>query len=470
MAAQARDAERLERQGLGSIQAETGLSVLGQLLGQEATQVCVAPFDWGQLVQAYPLLRGIPLISSLVAELDDGKKPDNHGHARAAVLQAAPEQRLGRMVTLIADDIAKVVGLDAGQLDVEQPLSELGVDSLLGIEMKSRLEAGFGVTIGLMQLGAYSTRELAESVLGQVIEPGPGPEAASGSSGRSELVAIQPLGSRPPFFCVHPGALDTGCYRKLAEHLGQECPFFALQPGELDNYLQQPDTLKPIEDIGRRCVEAILSVQEQGPYLLGGWSLGGIVALEIAQQFLAAGEEVSLLAIFDSPSPTTVARETDHLVTELLPPFASYLGARQGKAVSLTAEALAGLSLDAQFGQVLKLAQDHRVLPAEVELPQLRSFFATYRSGLLQGSRQVWAYEPSAYPGQVVYFRARETLGAFEEVFPSSVAGWRTVSVGQCTVHEVSGNHYTMFMEPEVEEMSAILGASFRQAPASSNR
>ncbi|MGH9431376.1 MAG: alpha/beta fold hydrolase, partial [Terriglobia bacterium] len=113
----------------------------------------------------------------------------------------------------------------------------------------------------------------------------------------SPLVEIQPSGSRPGFFCVHGGGGNVLIYRDLARHLGSGQPFYGLQSQGLDG--KQP-LLERIEDMAALYVKEIQRVQPRGPYFLGGYCMGGTIALEMAQQLNAQNEEVALLALFDT--------------------------------------------------------------------------------------------------------------------------------------------------------------------------
>ena len=112
----------------------------------------------------------------------------------------------------------------------------------------------------------------------------------------SPVVPIQPFGSRPPFFCVHAAGGNVLLYRDLSQHLGDNQPFYGLQFPGLDG--EQP-LLTRIEDMAALYVQ-IRTVQLHGPYYLGGYCLGGTIALEMAQQLTNQREEVALLALFDT--------------------------------------------------------------------------------------------------------------------------------------------------------------------------
>ena len=113
----------------------------------------------------------------------------------------------------------------------------------------------------------------------------------------SPLVPIQPSGTRPPFFCVHPGGGNVLCYVQLAQSLNPEQPLYGLQARGVDGILSP---LTSVEEMAAEYIAAIREVQPCGPYLVGGWSVGGVVAFEMAQQWIEAGEEVATVVILDS--------------------------------------------------------------------------------------------------------------------------------------------------------------------------
>src|SRR5207253_11167405 len=120
----------------------------------------------------------------------------------------------------------------------------------------------------------------------------------------SMLVAIQPQGSQPPFFCVHPIGGSVFCYRDLARHLGSDQPFYGLQARDL---VPNQEPHASVETMAADYIEALRIIQPTGPYRLGGWSLGGVVAFEMAQQLQRQGESISVLALIDSVSPALMS-------------------------------------------------------------------------------------------------------------------------------------------------------------------
>ncbi len=164
---------------------------------------------------------------------------------------------------------------------------ELGGNSLLAVRLMSRIDKLFQVRLPLSSLiHAQTIEALAQLIRGDV------PETAW-----SPVVEIQKGNGGPKFFCVHGAGGNVLIYRDLARHLGPDQPFYGLQCQGLDG---KNSPLESIEEMAELYVREIQKVQPHGPYLLGGYCMGGTVALEMALQLKAKGESVSLLALLDT--------------------------------------------------------------------------------------------------------------------------------------------------------------------------
>ncbi len=148
----------------------------------------------------------------------------------------------------------------------------------------------------LADLPAERRELIAQILLGRRLERRQGLTADAGSP----LVAIDPDGSLPPLFLVHPAAGTVDCYLALARHLDPEQPLYAFQAAGVDGRGEPCDR---VETLASRYVEALRQRRPRGPYHLGGWSLGAVVAFEMARRLHASGEEIALLALLDSHPP-----------------------------------------------------------------------------------------------------------------------------------------------------------------------
>jgi len=198
---------------------------------------------------------------------------------------------------------AKVLGVR--RVDVRDDFFELGGDSLLAVRLFTEIEKIYALRLPLATLFEARTVEALARVVRE-------PKPPAGSS----VVALQPKGGRPPFFCIHGGGGNVVLYSDLARHLGDDQPFYGLQSQGLNG--DRP-LLTRIEDMAALYINEMRTVQPRGPYFLGGYCMGGTVALEMAQQLRAQGEQVALLAFFDTCNWSNIRPQSlvDHLYFHL---------------------------------------------------------------------------------------------------------------------------------------------------------
>ena len=148
-AKEGRDRGRRAGRGLQAITPERGVQMLGMLLGRPQAQVAVLPVSWPQFLAQYPAGAQPPLLADLARQ---SAAPVNGGSARPAappllqtLRQAPPNQRRSLLVAYISEQVTKVLGLDPSHpIDSTQPLNELGLDSLMALELKNLLAGPLG--------------------------------------------------------------------------------------------------------------------------------------------------------------------------------------------------------------------------------------------------------------------------------------------------------------------------------------
>ncbi len=194
----------------------------------------------------------------------------------------APRDALELAIARVWEDL-----LRAGPVGVDDDFFELGGDSLLAVELLARLEALAGRTLSpATLLAAPTVARLAEALRG------PAPAARWTS-----LVPLQPGGRRAPFFCVHPIGGHLLRFHELARLLGPEQPFYGLQALGLEEGTRAQSRTA---EMAAHYLREIETVQPAGPYFLGGMCIGGLIALEMALQLRAKGQEVALVVALDT--------------------------------------------------------------------------------------------------------------------------------------------------------------------------
>lgn len=137
-----------------TISNRQGLEALERLLRQTSAQVGVMPVDWSRWQKLYPAFSRAPLLEQVMREetVETARKPDAGSSVRSIILAAAPEERAGRLQDYLAEQVSRILGFAQGSLDIDQSVSHLGMDSLMAVELKNRVETNLGVVIPMVQL------------------------------------------------------------------------------------------------------------------------------------------------------------------------------------------------------------------------------------------------------------------------------------------------------------------------------
>ncbi|HET8844997.1 MAG TPA: thioesterase domain-containing protein, partial [Ktedonobacteraceae bacterium] len=308
---------------------------------------------------------------------------------------------------------------------------DLGGHSLLAVRMVEQIHERLGVQIPLALIFKQATIASLASQLRQQGEP----------LYRSALVEFRSQGTRPPFFCIHPVGGEVFCYLDLARLLDQDQPFYALQSLEVG--IEQTEPV-PIEEMASSYIEAIQRISA-GPYYLGGWSLGGVIAFEIAQQLQKQGQEVKLLALMDSYVPAQLS-STGDIMTDLI----QDLNGLFGKDISLTLPDLHQINTREQINLIFNYAEKSGILLPGIGEAYKQRMFSTFKNNMLAFRR----YNPQVYPGKLTIFQAgdQETK---EHI--SSASGWRSLTTQEIRLHTLPGDHYTMMKQPHIKMLARYL-------------
>jgi aspartate racemase len=323
---------------------------------------------------------------------------------------------------------------------------DLGGHSLLAVRLVAEIENAFGKNIPLAAVFQAPTIEQLASTL----------HTPESSSPWSRLVPFQTGGSKPPFFCVHA----AGKY--LVKLLGMDQPFYGLRPHGQDGR-QAP---AKVEDMAADYIKEIQTIQPKGPYYLGGYSFGGMVVFEVAQQLHKQGEEVALVALLDptkpihrklasfdsasSPPPlpnTTLLRDEvrRHLRNLTLLGFRERL-AYLWQRVRWRIEGIK---------KELKMIACRSYLAVGRRVPfNLRMFYFFEIS--YQAARK---YTPQVYTGSMILFRTETP--SYDSRFD-----WPRLAAGGLEFHQIPGRHADILKEPYVQVLAEHLKECLDRAQA----
>jgi amino acid adenylation domain-containing protein len=386
---------------------------------------------------AYVFLKQLPLTPN--GKLDRKALPDPEPTVSASIL---PRDPMELELIRIWEDILKTA-----PLGVNQSFFDLGGHSLLAIRMVSAIEAKMKVRLPLLALFQYPTVEGLASVLRNM-----GPEIP-----RTPLVEIQRGGSRRPLFFVHGAGGSAFVYTALVRHLGPEQPLFAFHDPGLESAEAGESS---VELAAQRYVQALRGKQPYGPYQLGGWSTGALVAFEMARQLEQQGEKVVFLAILDRPAVQKRIRAVDDAIFNT---FLINLGLPKEEFANA---GVPGDPLETRLALTHQLVTRARLLPPNVDSSMLRRWYDVLRKNVLASFNyklaktnlplHVWYARENATLGEDRFHRSRldRILDHFRTPDPS--LGWASVA-GKVQLSDTPGHHFNMLSEPHVSHLAKEL-------------
>ncbi|MDT5156673.1 MAG: hypothetical protein QOH51_1030 [Acidobacteriota bacterium] len=347
--------------------------------------------------------------------------------------------------------------LNVRPIGVKDNFFELGGHSLLAVAMLIEIKEAFGKNLPASTLlGEGTIERLARTIA-----------SSEADEESSALVSIQPLGSRPPLFFLHPIGGEVFGYAALARHLGADQPFYGIQARGLDGR-QTP--FREMSAMAAYYVDEVRRVQPAEPFLLGGYSLGGIIAFEMAQQLYGAGYRQIEVLIVDEEAPIHGARNFSSIVSSAmnvarnLPhwfmqqvagrPAVEVLEGARRNLFKLGRHARAALG-----GGAGSLTEAYEVELADVlDLSRLTETHRRVCAALYEALSN---YEPRVYPGRLTLLRTRA-----QTLFSASGRdkGWTRLAAEGVDVKVVRGNHRDVYEEPNAATLAREIDCFLRRA------
>jgi acyl carrier protein len=379
---------------------------------------------------AFVQLEKLPLTSN--GKLDRAALPVPEWSRETEESYVAPVLPLHQRLVSIWEEV-----LGVRPIGIKDDFFELGGDSLLAVQLFERIEQECGKMLGLATLFAGATIEQMAAALGEEAQ----------LQTRTPLVTVQAGGSRTPFFFLHGewkgGALYT---LELAHHLGAEQPFYLLPPYKFDGLVVPPT----FEAMAVAHLATLRQVQPEGPYLLGGYCNGALMAYEMARQLHAQGQTIDLLLLIDPDAParhrwvrSSISRICNLMRISQERQFAWFLCLQHVYRYlrfphyrqSQNAELLAASEQDGlghRPGNISSVPSDVRLKALVPKVEALR-----------QNSLNVYDwpasdYAPDLYAGKITFFWTSEE--------PWRPVGWQKVvkaKGSKVEIHMLPGNHIT---------------------------
>lgn len=402
---------------------------LREFLGQELPTFMIP--------SAFILLAALPLTAN--GKIDSRALPAPVRDLQANSAGLSPRDEFEIQLTKIWE---RVLGVKS--ISLTDNFFELGGHSLLAIRLFSEIEQVWGRNLPLATLFQAQTIEKLANLLRQ----------SGWSTPYSSLVPIQPEGSKPPLFCVHPIGGNILEYYALASHLDKDQPVYGIQSLGLDGKATPLDT---IEAMATYYIAEMKIIQPCGPYYLVGYSFAGLVVYEIARQLDRQGERVGLLALLDRLSPTFVSCRSESAL-EIFKIHLSNLSLLdyKGKLRYVIGRLKYRFIHKRSFRSYMLAEWDNALPPSYVDV-----FDANLTaSDKYQNQRQ-------SYAGNLTLFRC--------EVQPLNQAlsvdlCWRDLVTGTVEIYPVVAAHYNMLLEPNVQSLAQQLQLCIGKAQIDNQR
>jgi thioesterase domain-containing protein/NRPS condensation-like uncharacterized protein len=369
-------------------------------------------------------------------DLSQGAPKDDHPSAD----RVAPSDPLELQIAGIWETAMGLRGMS-----VRDSFFELGGQSLAAMRIVSRINKTYSLDFGLAALfSGYTVERMAELVRKRL--------AANSSS---SIVPMQPTGTAAPLFIIHGAGGNIIRFYHLAALAGTGHPIYGIQAQSL--LAGQPALLR-LEDQAAFYLAEIREIQPKGPYYFLGYSYGGTVAFEIAQQLHASGEQVELLGMLDSRQRDcmVMVQKKDSVLEQLDRRIARFVG----NFVSLSLGEKVDYLRQKLFTRTLRriytvaAALGFRSVPSFMKSADDISWVAAIN------------YRPRPWAGPITLFRASVQP---DPRLPQDL-GWTPLAEGGVELYELPGDHDLVFREPNIQVLASQLRARLERSDAAEAR
>ncbi len=263
----------------------------------------------------------------------------------------------------------------------------------------------------------------------------------------SSLVPIQTGGSKPPLFLIHGAEGNVLLYRELVCHLGKDQPVYGLQSEGLDG---TKNLQTRFETMAANYIKEIRSLQPEGPYYLGGYCLGGAIAFEMAQQLHAHGEEVGLLAMFETYNIKSINISSPnfykfyHKLQNIMFHFYNMF--------SLGSKDKLRFLIDKAKVELSRFKVSINVAISKIARKLNLNFGLSYHHVLINkvNDQAMLEYLPKVYTGCVTIFRPKKYFARLND----PQFGWEGLAEEGVNVYELPVNPRGMLVEPFVQVLA----------------
>jgi amino acid adenylation domain-containing protein len=383
---------------------------------------------------AFMMLDALPVTPNGKVDRKQLPMPDALATAHEYV---APRNQTEQALCMIWCDV-----LGVNHIGIRDNFFEAGGHSLLVVVLVSRIKQQFGVSIALQH--AFRTQTVED--MAHLIDTRVKPHALDDAHDVKHVLMLKKGDPAiAPLFLIHPVGGYVHSYFDLCQELDHRGAIYGLHV--------DVSTPSHIPAMAEQYIKAIKNIQPSGSYLLGGWSMGGVIAYEMAHQLDRLGEEVDLLFMIDSFHPSANAsNDADMDEKQLLAALASENGIQYEYLFQTDAARLRQATLDELFEIFVDLGRAQQRLHADFTPDDLKERFAVIQ----KNASALRSYRPLSSSRKIHLIRAKENRS--EDVS----LGWEAVTA-DVAISEREGDHFSMMRHPHVSGLASTINHLVRQ-------
>jgi myxalamid-type polyketide synthase MxaB len=466
--------ETLTQLGLSEMSAADVREALNLALTSGEPVLIAARMDWQRVLNRVPGLNTRSnLLSKLVARAGDLPSVERTSRAAEAIKAAAPADRPGLIAEYVRGAAARVLGMSASRISADRPLAELGLDSLMGVELATQIEAELGVAFHVHGLGREITiASVAESLSrhfgGAEVPAEPAPAAAPVSLS-SCVVQLGGPGNEKPVFCFHPAGGELNVYHNVAQALSKRYSVLGIQSrvmaGEAEEFASLSEMTAAYADL-------VQQHDPRGPHRLFGFSFGGLLALHTARVLLDRGAAVAWIGLAETDLRWSATHEYADALTSFLVGLYEHMRRELHLLKDVPLEALRG-ELPDLVQSLISATQGGNGSDATSSV--LMDWFSThgyFRDEIPRGLVEQYLTRVAAHLRLLPRDEPCPTVNVPLHVWQAADgliaagAAWQAVTDGPVQVRLLAGNHFDLMAPPQSQAIAAELDALTEPAAA----
>jgi len=372
----------------------------------------------------------LPLTSN--GKIDKKALPDFDAEEQLKSQYEAPKDDLEQE---LADIWQSVLG--SAKIGVNDNFFDLGGHSLIAVQIMTGIENKTGIKLPISVLFRYPTiRTLHHFIHKENVQ-----------TKFKCLAPIKPEGSKPPLYLIHGDGLNILIFSALASLLDKDQPVYGIQAQGLDGVEAPPEVM---EEIAADYLKEVLAQNPNGPYTLAGYSFGGYIAIEMRRQLVQMGKKVKLLAVFDTNAENTeyVKPLANTLFVKLKRQFPKFLFIFQ----SFTKHPI--LTTKYQGSLFSKKLKEFSYSAGIIKEPETTEYYINLNRIARNHDIAIKNYKLEPFDASLHLFKATERVYFVDD---RKYLGWSRYAKKGVFVHEVPGDHKTMFEQPNVSALAQSL-------------